>query len=504
MRQKAGFIAGVIIFTVMLLLPVPGNMETASYRVGCVTVLMAIWWITEAIPISATALIPLSLFPLMRIQSASETAASYGSSHVFLFMGGFIIAVAMEKWDLHRRIALLIISLIGAGKRRIILGFMCATAFLSMWISNTATALMMYPIGLAVVQSIDEVPDGKTEGGGERNTFATAVMLGIAFSASIGGLATLIGTPPNIIFAGTARKLFPAAPEFSFAEWFLMSFPLVVLFIPLSWWYLVSVGFRFTSGESPESRKVIESKLVEMGGITSPEKRVLMVFLATSLGWIFRRDLNLGFLTIPGWSDTLGLNDFVHDATVAMTAAILLFVIPSGGDSGGRLITWKDARQIPWGILILFGGGIALADGFSSSGLSVWIADSISFFHFLPPIFIVVIVCVIMMIMTEFTSNTATASIFMPILAGLAGAVHIHPYILMIPATLAVSCAFVLPVATPPNAIIFGSGRVQITDMVRIGIVFDVIGLILVVSILYYIIFPLMGISQGTFPAWAQ
>ena len=238
--------------------------------------------------------------------------------------------------------------------------------------------------------------------------------------------------------------------------------------------------------------------------MSGAENRILVLFMATCFGWIFMRNLDLGFATIPGWSNALGLNPFIDDATVAITAALLLFILTPGGGRGEKLLSWNDIMRIPWGILILFGGGIALADGFSSSGLSGWIADRLTFFQFLPGILIVVIVSVVMMIVTEFTSNTATASIFMPILAGLASAAHIHPYVLMIPATIAVSCAFVLPVATPPNAIIFGSGRVRITDMVRIGIVFDSIALLLLVTILYYVMFPVLGISEGAFPAWAQ
>ena len=498
MRQQIGLFLGIPLLLLLLSLSPPAGMAGNAYSVACVTIFMGFLWVTEAIPISATALIPLVAFPLLRIQGAGETSASYGSSHIFLFMGGFIIAKAMEKWNLHKRMALEIIHFIGTGKRRIILGFMIASAFLSMWISNTATTLMMYPIGLAVVQSLIEF-DSSDGSSNERTAgdFSTAVMLSIAFSASIGGIATLIGTPPNLVFVATANTLFPNSPQISFAQWFLMGFPIVCIFIPLAWWYMVTFGFPFPKERRTSYRTPIANKLMEMGKITREEKLVAGVFFLTAVGWIFRRDLNLGFFTVPGWSDLLNLNDYVHDATVAIGSALLLFLMPTNLRTGERLITWEDAKEIPWGILILFGGGIAIADGFRSTELSVWIANSLTIFSFLPPLVLLIIVCIVMTVMTEFTSNVSTAAIFMPILAGLATAAGIHPYILMIPATITVSCAFFLPVATPPNAIIFGSGKVKITDMMRIGIVFDIIGLILIISILYFIIFPLIGIHPS-------
>lgn len=501
MRQIIYVVSGLILFFLLFSLPHPEGMSFPAHSVACVSVLMGFWWLTEAIPIPATALIPLVAFPLLKIKSVSETSVSYGDSYIYLFLGGFFIAIALEKWDLHKRIALHIINFIGTSKRRIILGFMISTAFLSMWISNTATTLMMYPIGLAVIQSLEEVTDSDKR---VNNAFASAIMLTIAFSASIGGLGTLIGTPPNIIFVATMNSLFPNAPSVSFTKWFLMVFPLVCIFVPIGWWYIVNFGFCIPKELKNTHKELISQKLIELGRITREEVVILVVFIITALGWIFRRDLNIGAFTIPGWSDFLGLNKYSDDTLVVMCTALFLFIFPVNFHTGQRLLNWDDVKKIPWGVLILFGGGIALADGFRSTELSVWIANGIAFFKFLPPLLMVTIISIVMIILTEFTSNTATASIFMPILASLAVATNIHPYVLMIPATIAVSLAFMLPVATPPNAIIFGSGRVKINEMFRVGLVFDIIGLLLIVLLLYLIIFPVAGINPAEFPSWGK
>ena len=503
-RNKIGFWLALPIFILILLLPFPESLSSQGQRTLAVAILMAWWWITEAIPIPATALIPIVAFPLLKILPIEKVVSSYGDSNIYLFMGGFLIAITMQRWELHRRIALQIIRIIGISPRRIILGFMVATALLSMWISNTATTMMMYPIGLAIILHINELLLKEKHVEGENGNFETVLMLGIAYSASIGGIGTLIGTPPNIVFAAAIKSIFPNAPEIGFLKWTMVGFPLVVMFIPLTWIILTRIVLPVKIKSVPGGKEVIASQLKELGPMKKAEKYTLIIFILTAIGWIFRQNIDFGFFTIPGWSNLLGLQDYVNDATVAICSAVLLFLIPVDFKKKEFLLNWDWAIRIPWGILILFGGGIALAGAFKSSGLAAWIGSNLDLFSHVPFLVMIMITCFMLTFLTEVTSNTATATIFMPILAATALAMKIHPFLLMIPATISASCAFMLPVATPPNAIIFGSGAVTIPQMAKAGFALNFVGIILVTIITYLIAIPVFGIVLGTLPAWIK
>ena len=485
---------------------------------AAVTTLVACWWITVAIPIPVTSLLPLVLLPLVGVLPIKQAAIPYANPNVFLFMGGFIIALGIERWGLHRRIALHIVRLVGTSRATIVLGFMLASAFLSMWISNTATTLMMLPIGLAIISAMRELSD-KTDQR-QHGNFAAALMLGIAYAASIGGVATPIGTPPNISFRGQFARLFPEAPEISFGQWMLVFIPLVVVFLPVVWLVLVRVTCPVGKARMRGGRQVIVADLHGLGPMRRPEKRVLAIFATTALLWM-TRSIPIGTVNY-GWSGLLerwlapegpGVAlfraDYINDATVALGMAVLLFMIPAGGGANGggrreRLMDWETALRLPWGILLLFGGGFAIAGGFRASGLSFWCGQVFAGIGMENPLFVVACVCLLMTFLTEITSNTATSEVMLPILAGVSLAVGVNPLILMLPATISASCAFMLPVATPPNAIVFGSGCVEMGRMVRTGIILNFIGVGLITASFYLIAKPVLGIDLGTMPTWAN
>lgn len=503
LRQKVGLAFALPLFMILLIVPSPAGLSSEGWCVFASAVLMASLWITECIPIPVTALLPLVFFPLFGVSKFADVAKSYANSNIFLFMGGFFIAIAMQKWGLHRRIALYIIWLIGSSPRRIVLGFMVATAFLSMWISNTATTMMLYPIGLAVILHLME--SNSDDSGDTRKTlldFRTALMLGIAYAASIGGISTLVGTPPNIVFVSAFAELYPDAPEISFLNWFIVGLVLLVFFLPASWFVLTHISFKVSRQKLPGGRNVIREEITKLGPMQMEEKIVALVFAATALAWITRKDLTFGAITFHGWSSVLGVSNFVHDATVAMVAAIILFVVPVSFKKGEFLLDWESAVKIPWGILLLFGGGIALANGFKVSGLAEWFGNHLSLFGSVPLIVMILLTCATLTFMTELTSNIATTSLFMPILASTAAAINTHPLLLMIPATISASCAFMLPVATPPNAIIFASGYVSIPQMAKTGILLNFIGIALVTMLTYFVVLPLFGISSTSLPDW--
>jgi solute carrier family 13 (sodium-dependent dicarboxylate transporter), member 2/3/5 len=505
-KDYFGFYLGLIVFFFVLFVIPENAMPPVAQRMAAIALLMAVWWITEAIPIPATALLPIVLFPILEIMKTSDVTVNYGHHLVFLFLGGFIIALTIEKWNLHKRLALQIINIIGTNPKFIILGFMIATAFLSMWISNTATTMMMIPIALAVISQITLEKDVKKFEKG-KNNFALALMLGIAYAASIGGIATLIGTPPNLVFIGILKSNFPGAPEISFLQWMIFALPFSILFLPIAWFYLVNIASPVKATGSNVRKEVLQKELKELGPMSQPEKYTLIVFMCTALLWLFRTDFDLGAVKIPGWTSLIGLKGYVHDSTIAIAMAILTFIIPAktaDGEKRKPLQDWSCTAKIPWGILILFGGGFALASGFQASGLTIWLGEQLSAFGFLPLIVIILLVCVITTFTTEFASNTAMATTLLPIVAGLAIALGVNPMLLMIPTTISSSTAFMLPVATPPNAIVFGSGYIQIKDMVRIGIFMNIIGLILIVCLLYLGAGSIFGIDWQTIPIWAK
>ena len=476
-------LVGPLVYLVLQFLDHPESMPPSAWDVLCITIWMALWWVTEAVPIAVTALLPIVLFPLTGAVSIGATTAAYGDKFVFLYLGGFLLAIAIEKWDLHRRIALSIIKLIGTNLKRIILGFMVATAFLSMWISNTATSVMMLPIGAAIISQLNDNPDTERN---ERKVFGKALMLAIAYSASIGGIGTLIGTPPNLVLAGIVEKLYGI--EITFYQWIKLGLPISIFLLAICWKYLTSFAFDLKGMKLPGGRDEISKFLKDLGRISRQEKIVLTVFILTALGWITR-----SFLLQP-------LFPFIDDTIIAITAGIVLFILPSGKDNG-RILVWEDTTRIPWGIIILFGGGMALAKAFGETGLAVWIGEQLTDLENLPLILLILVLVAAVNFLTEVTSNLATTAMLLPILAPMAVAMNIHPYFLLIAATLAASCAFMLPVATPPNAVVFGSGHLQIKDMVRTGIWMNTISILLITLIVYFLLPVFWGIRVEEIPA---
>lgn len=472
-KQKIGVFLGPVVFLVILLFVHPSGLSKSANAILASTSWVAIWWITEALPISVTALLPIILFPLSGGLSILETTASYGNKYIFLFIGGFILAIAIEKWKLHKRIAITIINIVGTNVVHIILGFMIATAFLSMWISNTAAAVMILPVGMAIITQLKDNPKTIEN---ENLIFGKSLMLSIAYSASIGGMATLIGTPPNLVLAGVVHDSYGI--DLTFAKWFSFGFPISIVLLFVSWIYLTRFAFKFKQKEFPGGRQEIKSQLEKLGKISFEEKVVLIVFILTAFAWISRSFLLK--LLIPAIDDTI----------IAVCSAFLLFLLPSS-KKNIPLISWEDAVKLPWGILLLFGGGMALASGFESSGLAIWLGNQMASVGTIPLIVLLLILIASVNFMTEVTSNLATTAMLLPVLVSLASGIGVHPYFLLIGATVAASCAFMLPVATPPNAVVFGSGYLSISDMVKKGFRMNIISIIILTLTIYYIL-PLL------------
>ncbi len=502
LRRKLGFILGIPLFLLLLWPALTPGLNEPARRLLAICVLMAFWWITEALPMPVTALLPMVLFPWLGIMPMGEVTRQYGDEILFLFMGGFCLAMAMQKWHLHKRLALHIIRVIGTSPSRIILGFMCATAFISMWISNTATTMMMYPIALAVISQFSD--DQEFLSPERMRNFRICMMLSVAYAATIGGMGTLLGTAPNLILATNVKKLFPGAPEVNFVRWAAFGVPLVLLFTPITWLVLTRFVFRIGQTASQRSHQIIASEIEKLGAISKAEKWVLLIFLLAVLGWIFRVDLDLEAFVIPGWATALGAQERVTDATVAIIAALLLFLTPIDWRRGEFLLDWKTAAQLPWGLLIFFGGGLALSAGFKSTGLSDWLGQQLRVAQNLSPLAMILLACTAITLISEFASNTATAAIFVPIFAASAQAMNVNPLLVMIAVAVAASCGFMLPIATGPNAIVFGSGYVRTPDMVKAGIWLDLIGIILVTLVVYLFAIPAFQIDLGQFPDWAK
>jgi sodium-dependent dicarboxylate transporter 2/3/5 len=474
-------ILGPVSFLLILQFFHPEGLSAEGNAVLACTAWIAIWWIFEVTNISVTALLPIVLFPLTGALKLSMTTAAYGHKYIFLYMGGFILAMSIEKWGLHKRIALTIIKILGTGISRIILGFMVATAFMSMWISNTATSVMMLPIGLAIISQLKDHPDTEED---ENLLFGKALMLAIAYSASIGGMATLIGTPPNLVLAGVVQKTYGI--EISFAQWFQFGLPISITLLMICWWYLTKVAFKFKMEEFPGGAQEIRRLLKELGKVSYEEKLVLIVFLLTAILWISRSFLQQ---FIPQLDDTI----------IAIAAGLVLFILPSSKPSES-IISWNEAVKMPWGIMILFGGGMALAQGFQESGLALWIGNQFELLKVLPTFLLILLLILAVNFLTEITSNLATTAMLLPILAPMALSIDIHPYILLVSATVAASCAFMLPVATPPNAVVFGSGYLKIPDMVKTGILMNIFSIILLSLVVYFGLSQLWGFDPNVFP----
>lgn len=486
--SRIGLLLGPLLFILVIQIVSPVGLSNEGVALLAITAWIATWWITEAIPIAATALLPLLLFPLTGVLGIKETSLAYSDPMVLLYMGGFMIAVSIEKWNLHKRIALNIIAFMGTDLKRIILGFMLATAFLSMWISNTATSLMMLPIAIAVVSQLGNQSLDKSLA---ETTIGRALMLGIAYGASIGGMATIIGTPTNIILVGVIKKSFGV--EIGFSQWMMIGLPIAVFLLVICWYYLVNLAFDLTLAKQTKGGKEeIDEQLKALGSISKQEKRVLWVFLGVSTAWICRTFLLQRF--IPVLDDTL----------IALTGVMLLFVLPSGEGNNKKLLDWDVAEKIPWGILILFGGGLTLATGFQQTGLAQWIGEQFILVQNVPFWLFLLLIIAAVNFLTEITSNVATASMLLPILAAVALAMNVHPYGLMVGATFAASCAFMLPVATPPNAVVFGSGYLTIPAMIKAGIWMNVISIIVVVIVTLFLLPAVWQINLGTYPEFLK
>ncbi|SDS53446.1 SLC13 family permease [Corynebacterium timonense] len=497
-RQAIGLIAGIVLAALVYLIFPGGAAETvanssgadpeATYSSGAmrvvaaVTVLMAVWWMTEAIPLAATALVPIAIFPLAGVAEFKAVASPYASSTIFLFMGGFLMALGLQRWNLHRRLALAVVGVVGTSPKRIILGFMLATGFMSMWVSNTATAVVMLPIGVSVLTlTADSV-------GGMKNQkkFATALMLAIAYSASIGSLGTLIGTPPNALLAGYMQEAHDIT--IGFGQWMLVGLPVAVVFLFIAWFVLITV-FAPEVDEIPGGRELISDEIRQLGPWTFPQVAVGVIFVAAALSWII----------IPLGLDYLGWDFPYDDAVVGIIAGLLMFIVPAKKD-GTRILDWETANKLPWDVLLLFGGGLSLSSMFTSTGLSLWIGEATKGLGTLPIFLLVAAVAAIVLFLTELTSNTATAATFLPIMGGVAvgigltEATDMNVLLLTIPVALAATCAFMLPVATPPNAIAYSSGYVTMGEMLKGGIWLNLIGLVLITLATYFIAVPVFGL----------
>ncbi len=480
--KKIGVISGPLAFLFVLLFFHPEGLSKEANAILASTLWVAIWWITEAIPIAVTSLLPIILFPLSGGLDIKSTTAAFGHQYVFLYIGGFILAIAIERWNLHKRIALNIINIIGTDIKTMILGFMVATAFLSMWISNTATSVMMLPIGIAVIAQLNDNPETKED---ENKIFGKALMLAIAYSASIGGIATLIGTPPNLVLAGIIKETYNI--EITFTDWLIIGLPISLLMLFICWRYLVLFAFSFKQKEFPGGKTEIKKQITALGKLSYEEKLVLMVFVFTAIAWISRSFLLQKI--IPSINDTI----------IAISAAVLLFLLPTS-KKGKPLMNWKFAVKLPWGVLLLFGGGLALAAGFKESGLALWIGTQMTLLQGVSLIILLTCIVVSVNFLTEITSNVATTSMLLPVLASMALSLEVHPFILMIGATMAASCAFMLPVATPPNAVVFGSGYLTIPDMMKKGFWLNIISIILIILATYYVLPYFWEFDPSTFP----
>jgi len=478
-NQLSALVSGPLAFIIMLLIGPPESMPSEAFSVLAVTLWVAIWWITEAIPIAVTAMLPIILFPITGAVDLATTTSSFGHKYIFLYLGGFILAIAIEKWGLHKRIALSIIHIIGSNVNTIILGFMLATAFMSMWISNTATSVMMLPIGMAIVSQFKKNGDDKSY-----KMIGKALMLSIAYSASLGGIATLIGTPPNLVLAGILEETYGV--EISFVEWMKFGLPISIVLLFICWKYLTTKAYNFKGMVFPGGKAEILLMKNILGKISYEERIVLWVFIGTALLWICR---SLIQKILPAIDDTI----------IAMISATLLFMLPTK-DKNKRIINWKECVNIPWGIILLFGGGMALAKGFTETGLAEWIALQLTQLNGLTLILLILILVATVNFLTEITSNLATTAMLLPVLAPMALAFDLHPYMIMVSVTISASCAFMLPVATPPNAVVFGSGYLHIPDMIRTGVWMNIISIIIITLFTYYLLPVLWGIKPSGFP----
>ncbi|HRK73390.1 MAG TPA: DASS family sodium-coupled anion symporter [Rhodothermales bacterium] len=487
-RQLVGLVLGPLFLVAMQLLPAPDGMSEAAWNTASVAMLMATWWITEAIPIPITSLIPIVLFPMMGVLKIGEATAPYADPVVYMFMGGFIIALAMEKWNLHKRIALGIIQKVGTSPERLILGFMISAAFISMWINNTATTMMMLPIALSVVRLLYSEGENK-----DQHNFVVVLMLAIAHASTIGGIGTLIGTAPNMFFAGFMSKTYGI--QIGFLEWMLAVMPLVLLAIPLVTVILTRFVFPIKIKEIEGAKEMVAREKSRLGSLSMAEMWVGFAFLLVAFLWVFKS------LSEP----VFGLKTpFLSDAGIGITGCVILFLIPLNLKRGVFVMDWQTASKLPWELILLFGGGLSLAEAIGTSGLAVWIGNSLSALSVLPTLLLLFCIVVLTIILTEFTSNTALTATLLPVLGPVALQMGENPLLLLIPATIAASTGFMMPVGTPPNAIVYGTGYIKVTDMIRAGIWLNLLFAVLVTALAYTLIIWVFGIQFGQIPNWAR
>ncbi len=471
-HQNVGLWLGVGLFAAMFVAGPPEDLSRAGWMTASIGVLMAVWWATEAVPIAVTSLLPVAAFSMLGISGIQDAASPYANKVIFLFLGGFVVALAMQRWNLHRRIALKVLRAAGGGGRSLIGAFMLASALISMWVTNTSTAMMLLPIAMSVITVIHNSV-GELDQRGRRD-FECALLLGVAYGSTIGGMATLIGTPPNALFAAFMSDEY--GTDIHFANWFLIGLPLAAAMLPLAWLTLTRLAFRVDFRTGGEGRAELDRMLDEMGPMSLPEKRVAIVFTIMALAWVFQPFL----VRIPALA---GLDD----SGIAMAGAIAMFLVPSRDPEDPMLMRWRYTEKLPWGVLLLFGGGLSLAHAVSQTGLAEWLGTSLQSIATLPPAAIVFIVAGMIILLTELTSNTATTATFLPIVGAIAIEAGFDPVLLAVPVTLAASCAFMLPVATPPNAVVFGAGLLTIPKMARAGLVLNVFSIVLVSLVAIYL-----------------
>jgi sodium-dependent dicarboxylate transporter 2/3/5 len=457
---------------------VPGN--PFATRMAAVAVWMAVWWFTEVVHLAVTALLPILLLPLLGIADSKTTAFQYMDPIIFLFIGGFIIAFAIERWKLHQRIALKILVLVGTSPSRILFGIMLTAYLISMWISNTATVMMLLSAVLAVIVQIEN--HFKQEHHSHR--IASALLIGLAYSATIGGMATLVGTPTNMIFLRVYTEKFPLNNDMNFFAWFKIGFPLSITFLIVAF-FILKFFFIKRDIKLVVDKNYFKEAYQRLGKITYEEKIVAIVFVLTALLWFTRADIDFGFIKMKGWSNLFEKKDFLQDSTVAIFMAILLFIIPSKTEKGRAIIVWEDVAKLPFDIVLLFGGGFALAKGFEVSGLSNWLASQMQFSSHTNVYVLILGMCLLITIISEFASNVACIQLMLPILIAMVHTLDVHPLIILVPATLASSLGFMLPVATAPNTIVFGSKRLLVKDMLKTGLLLDVVGILLITIYMY-------------------
>ncbi len=477
LRENFGFLLGVTAAVVVMLLPTPEGLSLEAHKTAALFLLMGIWWATEAVPVAVTALVPLALFPMLGIVDIQSAANPYANKTIYLFFGGFLIATAIQKWDLHKRIALFVLEYAGSNGASLILGFMLTAAVISMWVMNTATTIMLLPIGLAVITVVKETVKGLSEK--EMESFQLALLLGIAYGATIGGMSTLIGTGPNGMLAAFMADNYNL--DISFVDWMKVGVPLSAVMLPCSWLILTRVIFKVEFETSQETKDLLSSMKQELGKFDGAEFKVFVVFVLTAITWMLRTVLD----------DINGLEG-LSDAGIAMISALFLFLLPSGNkEKKGALLEWKDAQEnVPWGLLVLFGGGLSLANAVQATGLAVWMGNLIP--QGISIVLIVILVVTMIIFLTELTSNMATTATFLPVVAAIAIQSDFNPLLVTAAVALAASCAFMLPVATPPNAIVFGSGLIRVPQMARAGFLINVLGILVVsfvaaVSVPYFL-----------------